>query len=294
MKEIFKNKTLIITGVGRSGTTLLGKIIGSMTPVFYLFEPALTKYIASFPYSDIFTKILFEDYFLPLVHGRGNSNPNDWSYIGNHERWADVFYRQKRLRRRSDALKWIENRKPLWVIKNPEFQHLMEYAHTHLSGVKYLHILRNGVDVMRSSMDRGWYTDRYCNEDIVEQTYNLGNIRVPHFIVEHEDRELWQKWTPITRSACAWRNLTQQGIKYKNRNKDSVIQFRYEDFCKDPERFGNHIAEKFRLTMTKLTARHIGEVYSKTPDCLEIPVSHIEQPERDKFIKLNKQIGYEV
>ena len=39
MKELFKNKTLIITGVGRSGTTLLGKVIGSMTPVFYLFEP---------------------------------------------------------------------------------------------------------------------------------------------------------------------------------------------------------------------------------------------------------------
>ena len=293
MKEIFKNKTVIITGMGRSGTTILGKIVGSMSPAFYLFEPALTKYIASFPYSDIFTKILFEDYFLPLIHGRGNSNPHDWSFIGNHEEMADVYNRQARLRRRSDAIKWIEKHNPLWIIKNPEFQYLMEYAHTHLCGVRYIHILRNGINVVRSSMERGWYTNQHC-EDIIDQTYKFDDIPVPHFVSEVEDRSLWQKWTPITRSACAWRNLTTAGIQYKNRNNDSVIQFRYEDFCKHAERYSNYIAEKLCLTMTKLTARHVGEVFSKPSDDLEIPVSHIEQPERDKFVRLNKQIGYEV
>jgi hypothetical protein len=153
--------------------------------------------------------------------------------------------------------------------------------------------LRNGLDVVRSSMERGWYTDHYCNHDIVEQTYNFDEIRVPHFVSGGEDRVAWQKWNPITRSACAWRSLTEQGVKYKHRNKEQVIQFRYEDFCKHPERFSKNIAARFGLTMTKLTARHIGEVYSKPSDDLEIPVSDVAQPERDKFIKLNKQLGYE-
>jgi hypothetical protein len=294
MKDLFKDKTVIITGVGRSGTTILGKIIGSMDPVFYLFEPALTKYIASFPYSDIFCKILFEDYFLGLVHGRGNMNPHDWSYAGNHEELDSIRYRRARLRRRSDALEWIQKNQPLWVIKNPEFTHLMEYAHTHFPGIRYLHILRNGLDVVRSSMERGWYTDKYCNEDIVEQTYNFDDIRVPHFVSSPEDRVLWQKWDPITRAACAWRSLTEQGIKYKHRNKDSVIQFRYKDFCKQPKRYSNYIADKLDLTITDLTKEHIGEVFNKPSDDLEIPVSHIAEPERAKFKKLNEKLGYEV
>jgi hypothetical protein len=83
-------------------------------------------------------------------------------------------------------------------------------------------------------------------------------------------------------------------MKYRSRNREQVIQFRYEDFCKQPEKFGNQIAAKLSLTMTKLTARHIGEVYSKPSNDLEIPVSSIAQPERDKFKKLNERLGYKV
>jgi hypothetical protein len=189
-------------------------------------------------------------------------------------------------------MEYIEQYKPLWVIKNPEFQHLMEFAHSHFNGVKYLHILRNGVDVIRSSMERGWYTDKYCNEDICEETYSFNSVRVPHFIANATDRQFWHEINPITRAACAWRHLAQQGMKYKNRNKDSVIQFRYEDFCKEPERFSNAIAVKLGLTMTSLTAKHIKNVFSEPSQDPEIDLNSIAQPERDRFLKLNEKLGY--
>jgi hypothetical protein len=86
--------------------------------------------------------------------------------------------------------------------------------------------------------------------------------------------------------------LAQQGMKYKNRNKDSVIQFRYEDFCKEPERFSNAIAVKLGLTMTSLTAKHIKNVFSEPSQDPEIDLNSIAQPERDRFLRLNEKLGY--
>ena len=293
MRNLFKNKTLIITGVGRSGSTILSKLIGSMKPTFTLFEPALMKFMASFPYSNIFTRILFEDYFLNLVHGRGNMNPNDWSCMTNYESKDEIKARQDKLRRRSDALNYIADNNPWWIIKTLEFGHLMELAHTHFKGVHYIHIIRDGKQVVRSSLERGWYTNEFCNNDIVEQTYYDERVRVPHFIEDPHDRWCWPDWNPATRCACAWRHLIIQTNRYKKKNSQTCFQFRYEDFIKDPEKYANYIARKFGLTITTITAKHIDDIVKfdgkeKPP----IDINLIEQPEREKFLKLNGKLGY--
>jgi hypothetical protein len=297
LRELFKNKTVIITGVGRSGTTILGKLVGSMSPSFYLFEPALMKYISSFPYSDIFTRILFEDYFLAQIHGRGNLNVSDWSYVGNYEPIGDVLSRQWTMTRRSDALEYIERKDPTWIIKTNEFAHLMAFANVHFPGARYIHIIRDGHSIIRSALERGWYTDKYCNEDIVENTFDYNGVKVPHFIDSEEDRLLWGQYDQTTRIACAWRNLVEQALKFKHRNPDRVIQFRYEDLIKDPEKYINYISEKLGLCITVLCKKHIDSVkehrscntkYTNSMDRIFI----IKQPERKKFLKLNEKLGY--
>ena len=293
MRNLFKDRTLIITGVGRSGSTILSKLIGSMKPVFILFEPAIMKFMASFPYSDVFTRILFEDYFLNLVHGRGNMNFNDWSCMTNYESYDTIVERQNTLRRRTDAIKYIKDNNPWWVIKTLEFGHLMDLAHAHLRGVKYIHIIRDGRQVIRSSMERGWYTDDFCNNDIVEQTYWDELVRVPHFIEDPNDRWKWPSWNPVTRIACSWRHLITQAIRYKKKNNETCFQFRYEDFIQDPEKYANYIAKKFNLTITTITARHIGDIISHSAiEKQPIDIKFIEEPEREKFLKLNQKLGY--
>ena len=293
MRNLFKNRTLIITGVGRSGSTILSKLVGSMNPTFTLFEPALMKFMASFPYSDVFTRILFEDYFLNLVHGRGNMNFNDWSCMTNYEPYDVIVKRQCTLRRRSDAVKYIIDTNPWWVIKTLEFGHLMDLAHAHFKDPNYIHIIRDGRQVIRSSIERGWYTDEYCNNDIIEQTYWDARVRVPHFIEDPSDRWLWPTWSPATRIACAWRHLITQVNRYKRKNKNTCMQFRYEDLIKDPEKYANYIAKKFGLTITTITAKHIDDIINydgkeKKP----IDIKFIEEPEREKFLKLNHTLGY--
>ena len=43
--KIFKNNLVVITGVARSGTTLLGKIIGSLSDTHFIFEPPTFRLI---------------------------------------------------------------------------------------------------------------------------------------------------------------------------------------------------------------------------------------------------------
>jgi hypothetical protein len=287
--KILKNRTVIITGVGRSGTTILGKVVGSMTPCFYLFEPALLKFIREFPLSETFGRILFEDYLLPLVHGRGNMNPNDWSCMKEYESEVSIIIRQEYLKRRSDAIRYIQKNEPRWIIKSNEFQHLFDNSDFHFPGCRYIHIIRNGYDVVDSSLRRGWYTDDYCNSDIVEFSYSDFDVAVPIFILDDKDRYNWSSWNPATRAACAWRHLTTEGIKRKNAAPDSMFQFRYEDFCKRPREYATKIATWTGMKLTPLTLSHIKSIKNTTRTFKTLD---IHQPELDKFTRLNEKLGY--
>ena len=91
-ETVLQDRVIIITGAGRSGTTILGKLIGSMDPAFYFFEPTIVKFGYMHCDLDALRAIFVEDYVLPLIQGRNiNSNENDDSYIGNYEDpWAHI------------------------------------------------------------------------------------------------------------------------------------------------------------------------------------------------------------
>ena len=279
---------IVLTGSARSGTSLIGKIIGSMEPAFYLFEPVLTKFMAEFGYNDDFNRILFEDYYLNLIHGRGNSNCLDLSFYGNYEHHKDVMWRWITMRNRSDALEYIEENNPKFILKHTEFQHLFEYAPAHWVGVKYIVVFRNGCDVVKSAIKRGWFTDEWC-EDIIEPNHRPITIKVPNYI---DDCSLWHIWNPETRAACVWRTVNEMGIEYKKKHPNIVFQFRYEDFCRRPITGSMALSQWLGLNITDLTRKHIREVHS--PPKYKFDINSISEPERTRFINLNKRLGYEI
>ena len=105
---ILRDRVIIVTGAGRSGTTILGKLIGSMEPAFYFFEPTLIKF--GFRSSVDYIQAAFvEDYVLPTIQGRNiNTNRKDDSWIGHYELPGAHVIRQVDLPRRDDALAYIE------------------------------------------------------------------------------------------------------------------------------------------------------------------------------------------
>ena len=151
-EKIFDNRTVIIMGVGRSGTTILGKLLASMAPTYYLFEPTILKTMRGKQH----LATLFEDFFLPVVQGR-QSDYTTPHYGSPDEYWASYANlrkeRKKNLSNRIDAIIHINEEKPLWIIKVVNSQ---PYAHIYdkiFSKCHFIHIIRNGLDVIKSSID---------------------------------------------------------------------------------------------------------------------------------------------
>jgi hypothetical protein len=301
---IFRQRILIITGVGRSGTTILGKVIGSLRPTFYLFEPALMQLIpflnacaesSERVYSLLLQSLLFEDYFLQVIHGRSlNFNVQDDSYIGNYVLQSDIERRWKNLARRGDVLVYLKNEHPLFVIKTPEFQPLCSVAQQAFSQPRFIHIIRDGSDVVSSTVNRGWYTDEYMNTvmiDWVEKRGDKQNCNIPWYL-DSESKEHFPRWNQTTRATSIWRSLTESGMAFCAENPDHCFQFKYEDFIRSPASFVMQFEEVFGLEATEITKHHLDSIKSHGLSQYPSICKDVEEPERDKFVSLMTRLGY--
>jgi len=296
-QDVFKNRMVIITGVGRSGTTILGKVLGSMAPVYYLFEPAIMKLFL--PRSKALPMTLFEDYFLPLIQGRNvNYRKNDWDYIHNYMSPKDLRLRQK-IERRKDAMEFFEQENPVFIIKTTEAQPLKKAMKEIFKGVCFIHIARNGNDVISSALMRGWFTDEYINSGMVERVEKRKGNNVPWYLDE-ESKDYFPTWQPVTRAACVWRHFAGKGAcelqDFAGMRRD--WQIRYENFILQPEiylqKFQELLYPQFSLKTTKITRRHLKAIKKFSPRQYPSLASKIEYPEKDKFVELMEKLRYRV
>lgn len=280
--DSFYKKFIIITGVGRSGTTILGKLIGSMQPSYYLFEPTILRFfLPQIPLSGFsnFEKqalkaVLFEDYFLPLVQGRDiNINCNDDSWVLNYRDVLDVW---PDLSRRKDAIEYLRQIDPYFIIKIPEFQPLYEAAKIIFPNVKFINIIRNGNDVISSALNRDWYSDDFDLLEICDSN------NAPWYI---DSSKYWGEWHAVTRAACIWRCCICE--------RDN-IRLEYDDLLNYPEKHVEFFESWFDLKRTNITNRHIDaiKVHKKTKHKSILHL--IQQPEKEKYINLMQQLGYEI
>ena len=292
MQNLLKDKLIVITGFGRSGTTILGKVMGSMDNAVYSFESAIMKTLPEFFHYDVPAKLLMETHFLPEIQGRGNQNRCDDSYTLNYMDGALIDKNCNFLRRRKDAEKFLADNDYKFIVKNTMLQYQMGQMGLFFPGVRFVHIIRNGLDAIYSAIQRGWYTDDYCNSNAVENMIP-GLLCDISPTIDRDCRDSWESWNPATRAACDWRCAVEHGLRYKHKHPDRCMQFRYEDFVARPKKYVGYFERKFELKSTYLTAGHLGNIYNAPRYCYEHLADAIEEPERTKFFNLNKRLGYE-
>lgn len=278
------DRIIIISGVGRSGTTILGKVIGSMKNVFYLFEPAIMKFENN---KEIFRKVLFEDYLLPLVQGRTvNFNPDDWSYIYDYKYPYEIKESYK-LSRKSDALKWLENNNVSFVIKTNDVQNNFHFFKQVFPNCKFIHIIRNGYEVVESSINRGWFKDDYDYMDHLIENVNMPlYLKMKINIVDYVNR-----FNPETRAAIVWSELNRTA--YYHKSEPNFYFLKYEDLCNNSGREINNITKKFNMELTNLSKIHIESIVNFKKEKKRIYcLNKINDSYRDVFIKENKKYGY--
>lgn len=302
--DIFKRRVLIITGVGRSGTTILGKVFGSLNPAYYLFDAAIMRLLPILgvdkktdkqTFSSLMQSLLFEDYFLQIIHGRKlNFNAQDDSYFNNYMSQKDAEQRWRQFSRRQDVMNYLKKARLLFVIKVPGFQPFCSVAEQIFPEAVFMHIIRNGNDVVLSAKKKGWYTDDFITTamiDWVEKSKSQPNLNVPWYLDE-QSKAHFAKWNQITRAASVWRNLTEQGMAFCQKNSKQCWQFKYEDFVKSPDALVARAEKAFKVRRTKITEAHLSSIKSHRMTQYPSIIKDIQAPEQAHFVSLMKKLNY--
>lgn len=298
---IFRDRLVVITGVARSGTSVVGKIIGSFENSHYLFEPAIfylipplikEKKLSFKEGADLLKSVLFEDFYLQMISGRYiNYNKNDDSYIGEYVDVKEIESRWYKFERKTDVMEHLEKNDYLFVIKMPDIQPFYDVLYKCFDGVKFVDLVRDGNDVVSSSIRRDFYSIEDLNERLVIWSNMINNLRVPWFI-ENKNRENFSKWNHETRVAHIWRIQTECGLDFASEHEDKILQYKLEDFSKDPEIFVKKVEKFLNRKRTKITDKNVKSVEKFKQRKYADNTEKIASPEKEKFIDLRKKLGY--
>jgi len=289
--------TLFIMGAGRSGTTVLGQLIGSMRPVFYLFEPVLVRLfvpvLASNSKEDAtalataFRAALYYDYFLPRVQGRRiDPNPKDMTYYKDYESDEMLSFQMGFLNNTCAARSWVNAEQPIFALKLPELQPLAPTLATLIPDAKFIHIIRNGLDVVASCVRLGWYGDTWM--DLVAVEWVDPASGAPFYMPE-DVKSVWKDWNPATRAACVWRVTTQAGLDFCSNNPQAMVVF-YEALREGPHRHTDALSLWLNVRQTEITHKHIKSIQEWQPRVYDSVLDDIQEPEKERFLKLMENL----
>jgi len=277
--HMLDDRMIFIGGSGRSGTSWLGKVIGSCAYVYYDYEPFTFKIalIMGMPRELLYT-FVFEGCALPCLLGQHVNFMYDPALdISGHNYISDLEiadWNDKKHNRYDDMEELIERKDPFKrvAIKHIDITPYYSMLLNTFKGSQIVHIVRNGNDVIASSLKLNWFTDeRYA--------FDFG---WPGWV---DDLSQFLKFKPATRAAVTWRTMNDPCFL-----KD-INCMRYEDIMPDDSHMLD-IPGELGLQETVNTKRHMSDF--KPVDHYPSVLDEIEQPERDKFCEMMEYWKYDV
>ncbi|MHB1530107.1 MAG: sulfotransferase [Acidiferrobacteraceae bacterium] len=297
--------TLVITGAPRSGTSLLGKLISTLEGIEYHFEPPMVWILSALlsmealspEVASVLLQLhLHEDLLLESVHGRkANLRPGDDSMVLNSIQWAELQSRWQGIRNRDDAVRYIADRKLRLAFKTPSVIDAIPFFMKALPESKFIIIMRDGRDVVRSIIKKGWLSDEGLEENYWPYKVILGK-NVPH-LVEDAMVEQWVSMTAATRACYLWRRDAEFALQTKVLGLgDRLHIMSYEALRRDPGKVMDEIAQFLSTKPTDLT--RLGNMsvrpIASRPESRETIdfLKEVDADELRKFHDLNAEWGY--
>ncbi|MGB0806741.1 MAG: sulfotransferase [Salibacteraceae bacterium] len=259
MNSLVKNK-IIISGLPRSGSTLLGNILGSGKNVEYFFEPPMSSPMFSvIDQLDEKTFKTFFDYYMqnellmPSLAGRRlNFNAKDDSYIYKYKTEDEIKTRLDKSWRASEIMEVIGNYS--MAFKTPGISsHLLKLM-KYYPDWKLVIIFRKYEDILKSILVKGWFDDN--NPNIITTYKHFGASKVPVSIPEIW-REDWINLNPTERSMI-YMNEQFTALKLQS----NYLRIDYENLIKEPLKTVENIFQKLEVNMTHKTEELITKIYN--------------------------------
>lgn len=230
------NNAVFITGVGRSGTTILGNIIHSLEGVEYLFEPPLLyslfaqmKDMGADTFRILYETYLYEDFLIDALAGRRlNTNTEDDSSVFRVDDEKKIRERLTTLWSKIDLEKKASD--AVIAYKLTDAISFVPKIRSYYPKTKIVVTSRKANDVFHSVKNKGWFTDATLrNENRIWPYTLVKGIGVPWFVAEN-DRQYFANVDELHRIAYYYlANTLPRSLK-------NICIINYSDLIQDPEK----------------------------------------------------------
>ena len=252
LKKILEN-VIWITGCGRSGTTILGKILSTCKNVEYAFEPEFLfgllpkiKKINKHSWLDIYNTYIIEELFYNLCTGRRiNFKKHDWSYIGYSLSKKEINNKLKIDIGRGDFDNFLKKNKKLLIIKVPDLARSLNFFQKYYPKNKFIVTKRNTEPITRSILKRKWFRD----------TNNLSFIHQDPEVLGPKIYKRWKKLNEINKTKLYINTVNKNSEKLKNK-----YIFSYEKLLRNPKKEIDKVCSFLNIKKTKKTLKIIKTV----------------------------------
>ncbi len=286
--ESVVQRALFITGSARSGTTILGKLVGSMAPNEYFFEPpllfslfTLLKELEPPAARLLFQTYLYEDLLIPALSGRNiNLREQDDSSIVHIKPRSEINRRLQEHHRKSDIIA----EKSQIVFKAPDFVYLLQKIEDILNIKNIIVLVREPKSTLSSIVNKKWFCDdSLIRGDITWPNRYTGNIPIPHWVPEHWVEE-WASMSELDRAALYY--ITQTNIPEKCSQDPLVLD--YQNLVDYPAETANRISDYFGLFQTEMTKKVIRSINFKSND-IDFDLTQLSNEMRQAVVTVYKK-----
>ena len=235
------DKGIFVSGSARSGTTIIGKLISTLSNVEYFYEPSLPVPIMlnnGIKNSKKLLEIyLVENLLMESIAGRNfNFNENDDSCIHSSKSKKEIDEVMSKTHRRKE----LEEKylKKVFSMKIPDLIFFLRDLRFLYPNTNYVLMHRNPNDVINSLKRKGWFSSKNLQKIYLTPKYPkkiIDNIKIPYW-VKQEDENFWLNTDEINRCAYYYKRISEEVLE----NAGSSIIINYEEFIEKPnEIFGD-------------------------------------------------------
>jgi len=300
----------IITGVSRSGKSLLGQLLGSMHNVEHVDEPWLSMMLPVIQGKGLidqefikmllrsFTEELFNDVILLR---RANFRPSDISSIWTCKSAREILFRLGNLHSRDDVRRYVHENDSMLLYNLTGTVPYLSFFYKTFPNCKIIHVVRNGLEVALETVNKHWFSDNQLknplSNDLFREYQNIdGKYYLPWWLQE-EDTELFLSMNEFARGLCYWRTLLELSQKQITELREShsrtYHEVKYEDLIQNPTQVLKEISTFLEISPSEKTESVLSTIEDRTSfDLSNYPINHVPTIEMERVIKMLEMFNY--
>lgn len=263
------SKSILITGVARSGTTMMGTLVHSLRNVEFSYEPPFLfshiPLIYQMPPGQwclLYETYLFEDFLMEALGGRRlNFNEHDDSCIYRAKDSGEIEARLSGSHRRKALLPLAVGRRIAY--KMPDMLPFLDRLHAYYPGMNIIVMFRSPESVAASLLGKGWFSDEGLSEDPMVWPSKVERFPLVPFWVPDQDIELWRGMSEVERCYYYYALMYEHALVNAHpepKGREDLLIVDYDSFTKHPRKEFDHLVARIGCEFGQKTDELLGSV----------------------------------